>query len=89
MGLSKAENAGATAAAGGAAFAFNKIDSAVSAYLDNANVTTTATGGVLVKAHSKGKIEAYAIGGAVAKAKGGAGGNTVALAGAGAFTFAA
>ena len=87
VGLSKAENAGATAAAGGAAFAFNKIDSVVSAYLDKAHVTTTAVGGVVVKAHSKGRIEAYAIGGAVASASSGAGGATTALAGAGAFTF--
>jgi hypothetical protein len=87
VGLSKAENADATAAAGGAAFAFNKIDSVVSAYLDKARVTTTAAVGVVVKAHSKGRIEAYAIGGAVANASSGAGGATTALAGVGAFTF--
>src|SRR5204862_1779234 len=73
------------AGAGGAAFAFNKIESNVAAYVEAA--TVSSSGNLLVRAHSKATIRSAAIGGAGAFAAGAGTGGTAALAGAGAFTF--
>ena len=85
VGLSKGEQSGATAGAGGAAFAINNIDNSIDAYLSDITVITPGT--VFVTSQSNAFIGAYAIGGAVAGATSGGDGGSAALAGAGAITL--
>ncbi len=84
VGLSDAEESGAAAGAGGFAFAFNNIYNSDDAYLDDAVINS---GTVDVSSSSTAEIDVYAIGGAVAGARGAGTGNTAAIAGAGSFTF--
>lgn len=91
VGVSTSEKAGATAGAGGAAFALNKIEATAASRIADIVVTTTTTGGsggdVTVRSHSDAEIRSYAVGGAVAGAGGGGAGGSWAIAGAGALTF--